>query len=1115
VNDVAPDAKRELLLRLLRERAAKAAAPQQKGPPPLERVPRTDAMELSFGQERAWMLEQLRPDSYDNILVRFALHGRLETESLRRSIEAIVERHEILRATFPVVDGRPVQRISPSGRWHLPLLDLSGLSASSRAVEERRVIVEAGRKHFDLATGPLVTSLLVRVGEDDHFLLLCMHHIVSDGWSVDLLCREVAAWYGSFVSGTPVGLPALPIQYADYACWQRRCLAGASLTGQREYWKRKLAGPLPALELPFDRPPSTSKSFEGAVRKFALEPSLQAALRDFSRREGVTLYTTLLTALKILLFRYSAQEDVVVGTFVAGRNRIEVERLVGFFVNTLVLRSDLGGDPTVRAALHRVRDVVLEAQANADFPFEALVAELRPERDPNRSPFFDVAFNMQSFDFDAGVASAGLRIAPVSTIEQFAVTDSLTVFGYDVRKQLDVLIVYNPELFDAETIDRFGAHFVRMLRAIVSGPQQRLSDLELLSAEERASIIALGRGPRTDVPADRGYGRLFEAQAARTPHAIAVIDDDRRLTYQELDAAANAVAQLLRAEGVGAGEPVGMCAGRSATLLSWMLGALKAGAAYMPLDARYPPGRHGAMLRQSRARLVLVEDELAAKLVEATRELTADARPRLLTTAEISASREERGILRERGGLPTSVDPGSPAYVIFTSGSTGTPKGVMVSHQAMLNHFWAKIRMLDLRSADILAQTAPIGFDISVWQFLAVLLAGGTVRVLPDDAAQDPQRLFERIRACEVTVAQVVPSFLRTYLDVCAGRESSHPALERLRTLLLVGEALSPDIARRWLERWPTIPLVNGYGPSECADEATRHVVSLPPGEREFTVPIGRPIHNVSVHVLDRSSGLLPLGVAGELCIGGAGVGLGYLNDPERTAAAFIPDPFDPGARLYRTGDRARMRPDGTLEFLGRLDFQVKIRGHRIEPGEIEALLNQHAGVRQAIVHPWSSPQGDRLVAYVVPSDARRGITAESLRAHLVRTLPAYMVPDHCVMLAELPLNANGKVDRRALPAPGAAATREHVPPRTESEIAVATAWGTILNRTGIGVHDNFFELGGHSLLAAQAAARLRDALNVDVSVRALFEQQTVAQLASYLDQQRHRAAEMREEFLL
>ena len=1109
MNDLSPQAKRELLARLLRERAARGARAEKSDADTvrLRPIPRTDAMELSFVQERIWALEQVRPEARNNILLRFGLQGPLDVEVLRRTIEAIVARHEVLRTTIPTVDGQPVQRIASPGPWPLPVVDLSRLDKSVRDAEERGAAIAEANFVFDLAAGPLLRSLLLRLNAQDYILLLSMHHIVSDGWSVDLMFQELAKFYEAFATGQPVPLAPLPIQYADFAHWQRRWLTGAPRARLLEYWKKQLAGPPPMLDLPFDRAPSASRRFEGASRRFEVDPAVLEKLRELSRSEGVTLYTTLLTAIKALLGRYASQDDITVGTVVAGRTRIELEPMMGCFVNTLALRSDFSGDPTFRTALHRTRDVVLQAQAHAELPFDMLVAEMRPERDLARGQFFEVLFNMQSFDFDNSLSCAGLRISGLSTLEYFSVADTLTFFGYDRRKQLDFAIVYSPELFDASTIARLESHFTRLLAGIVRDPDQRLSALPLMSPEEERDVIALGEGRRVAFAVEHGYAHYFGEQMKRTPHALAVMDDDSRLTYAELNERANAVARLLIAQGIGAGEPVGMCSERNTTLLTWILGAFKAGAAYMPLDARYPPARHAAMLRQSRARLVLCQDRLAAEIATAIRELPSESRPRVLTASEMSAPSAKS----ESASVSVSAGPQDLAYILFTSGSTGTPKGAMVSHAAMLNHFWAKLQTIPLGAQDVVAQLAPIGFDISLWQFLAVLLAGGVVRIAPETAVEEPERFFDLLRQEPVTVAQVVPSFLRAFLD---GAPSGQ-RFARLRALLLVGEALPPELARRWFERWPEVPLTNGYGPSECADEATRQVLTRPPGEGELSVPIGRAIDNVHIHILDRAGGLLPQGIPGELCIAGAGVGLGYLNDPERTASSFVKDPFDAAsARMYRTGDRAKMRADGVVEFLGRLDFQMKIRGHRLEAGEIEAVLERHPSIRQAIVQLSPSPSGDRLAAYVVPADPLKVPTTDELRAHAGAMLPSYMVPEAFVTLATLPLNANGKVNRRALPALTAAAAPMYVAPRTPMETAVAQAWSTLLKQPRIGVHDNFFELGGHSLLAAQAAARMRVELGVEISVRVLFEKQTVAELARHLESEKMHDS-MREELTL
>jgi amino acid adenylation domain-containing protein len=720
---------------------------------------------------------------------------------------------------------------------------------------------------------------------------------------------------------------------------------------------------------------------------------------------------------------------------------------------------------------------------------------LQPERDLSRSPLFQVIFNMLSFGFDAEVPAADLRMRPVPSLDVLTVTDGLTLYGFDTRDQLDLSFVYSPELFDADTIGRMAGHFHNLLRAIVADPGQRVSTLPLLTEAERDRLLVHWNATDRSFPTDRCYVEHVESHAAVTPNAVAVVDDGGQLTYGELNAWANGVARSLIAAGVGPNRPVAVYCERSRLLLVWVLAIFKAGGAYLPLDPRHPPGRVTEILGCSGPTAVLVADHLAARLAEALSALPGDERPAVLPE-------RDHGIQDgDDSNPPSRATPENLAYIIFTSGSTGVPKGAMVPQRAMLNHFWSKIHGFGLTSADSVVQSAPQGFDISVWQLLAILLVGGRVRIASDSVTHEPERLFQLVLEEEPTLLEVVPSFLRAYLD-SIGPEPGAGAFGRLRWLVLGGEALTPDLCRRWLTRWPGTPMVNGYGPSECADDAARYLIDTPPADDVSSVPIGRPIDNVHLYVLDRNLALVPQGVPGELCIGGKSVGLGYLNDPERTAAAFTDDPYGttPGARLYRTGDRARIRSDGVIEFLGRVDHQVKIRGHRIELGEIEALLARHARVGQAIVSVWRTPTGDRLAAYIVADDPSSPPADDDLRDHLRRALPAYMVPDAFVLLERMPLNANGKVNRKALPSPTVKIADDFVPPLTSTEIAVARIWSEILDAKRVGVHDNFFELGGHSLLAARVAARMRRDLDVDLPVRALFEMQTVGELGAHLE---------------
>jgi len=1113
VSELSAAAKRDLLARLLRERAARptepaseARAPGRDGRgPALGPIARDGDLAPSFGQERVWFLEQLQPESLAyNLLARIGFSGTLDVEALRRSVETLVARHEVLRTTFPAVDGRPVQRIAAPPTWVLPLRDLRALPDPAREAEAERLTRTEVTTPFDLATGPLLRTVLLRLADDEHVLVLTIHHIVSDGWSLNLLFRELAAAYEAIVAGTAPVLPTLPVQYADFAQWQRGWLTGEVLEAQRAYWMDRLSGDLPVLDLPTDRPRAALSRFGGATRSAVLNPAVLAGLRELSRREGVTLFTTLLAAFKTLLLRYTGQEDVIVGTPVAGRVRPEIERLMGFFVNTLALRTDLSGDPSFREALRRTRNVVVNAHAHADFPFERLVEELQPQRDLSRGPVFQVVFNMLSFGFGGEIDVRGLRVRFLPALDMHAVTDGLMLYAFESRGALELSFVYSTSIFDADTIGRLEGHFHILLAGVAADPDRRLSALPLLPADECRRLLVDWNATDVPFPLDDTFAGQLAAQVARTPGAVAVVADEGTLTYGELDARAGRIARHLVAAGVGPDRVVGLLGERSLDLLTWILAVFKAGGAYLPLDPRHPAARHASILSGSGAVVVLVDDRYVDALEAARAQMDSAARPVTIPAGRL------RGLDAGAGDAVVSPSgPGDLAYVIYTSGSTGVPKGAMVEQVGMLNHLYAKVRDLGLTSADTVAQTASQCFDISVWQFLAPLLVGGRVRIVSDEIAHDAPRLLELIDREAVSVVEVVPSVLVSAFGDNADATPAPPSLAALRWLVVTGEAAPVALCRRWLRAYPRTALMNGYGPTECSDDVTHHVMTAPPPEEATQVPIGRPVANMRIYVLDRARNPTPIGVPGELCVGGIGVGRGYLGDPARTAEAFGPDPFTdrPGARLYRTGDLARWRADGSLEFLGRLDHQVKIRGFRIELGEIEAALARHPAVREAVVVAREDRRGERrLAAYVV---ARGGEPAVSeLRSFLARTLPDYMVPESVVVLPALPLTSNGKVDRRALPEPELPARATGAaPPRTPTEDVIANVWADVLGLERVGIQEDFFELGGHSLLATRVVARLRQAFGIELPVRRMFEAPTVAGLAGHVDEARRVAA--------
>ncbi|MBV9927462.1 MAG: amino acid adenylation domain-containing protein [Acidobacteria bacterium] len=1062
---------------------------------PAARIPRVrrdgETLPLSFAQQRLWFLDQLEPNSsFYNIPAAVRLTGQLDVPVLERTFTEIVRRHEVLRTTFALVEGQPVQVIKPELSVPLWVVDLTALPAGEREAEARRLATAEAQEPFDLAAGPLLRVGLLRLSEQEHVALITMHHIVSDGWSAGVLVKEVAALYDAYRQGRPSPLAELPIQYADYAAWQRDWLSGEVLEGQLDYWRRQLSG-LETLELPTDRPRPPVQTYRGASQYFHLPAELSAGVNELSRREGVTPFILLLAAFNVLLHRYTGQEEVTVGTPVAGRNRAEVEGLIGFFVNTLVLRTDLSGAPTFRELLRRAREVSLGAYAHQDVPFEKLVEVLQPERELSRSPLFQVMFEMQNRQ-EESLSLSGLVLSTLD-VDDGAAKFDLTLLVAETGAGLTARFEYNTDLFDAATVERMGGHFQQLLVSLLADPSRPVADVPMLTEAERQQILVRWNSTAVPYPHRQCADQLFAAQAARTPDRPAVVCEGERLTYAELNRRANRLAHLLRAHGVGPEVPVGVFMERGTELLVAFLAILKAGGVYVPLDPNYPTERLLYVLSDARAAVLLTQQRLAAALPEhGAHTLCVD-----VATGEAGAGDAE-------SDPPCAHVPGNLAYVIYTSGSTGRPKGAMVTHAGMLNHLVAKIEDLRLGPQDSVAQTASQSFDISIWQFLAALVSGGRVEIFPDEVAHHPARLFERTARGGVTILETVPALLRAALDDEAARALIEGEPGALRWLLVTGEALPPELCRRWLGLRPAVPLLNAYGPTECSDDVAHHRIDTPPPADAVRVPVGRPVANTQLYVLDRALRPVPIGVEGELCVGGVGVGRGYLRRPELTAERFVPDPFsaEAGARLYRTGDRARLSPGGEIEFLGRLDRQVKVRGFRIELEEIEAQLCAHDAVSDALVLVGGDGSGaEQLFAFVV-APAATAPAAEELRERLKGALPEYMIPAAFVVLEAFPLTPNGKVDRNALTelaAGSRVAARDSEPPRTPVEEAVAEMWAELLGREVVGRDDNFFDLGGHSLLAIQLVTRLQKTFKVSLALRSVFEAATVAALSERL----------------
>jgi amino acid adenylation domain-containing protein len=951
---------------------------------------------------------------------------------------------------------------------------------AERETELARRLAEEALRPFDLATGPLLRVMVLQLDDQEHVLALTIHHIVADGWSLGVLWRDLAALYAAAAAGHPADLAPLPIQYADYAAWQHAWLDGPRLDRQLAYWRDHLADAPTRLELPTDHPRPAVQGSEGGAVSLRLGPELTSALRRLAAEHDATLYMVLLAAFQTLLHRYTGQDDLLVGAPIAGRPRPELEGLVGLFINTLVLRADLHGDPSFRELLARTRDAALDADAHQDLPFERLVTELDLERDLSHHPLVQVLFTLQNVPF-APPELPGLTTEELEPDIAFAKVD-LSLHMQELGDGMRGRIEYDSALFDRPRIVRMAEHLRVLLGGIAAEPDHRLSHLPLLSQADRQLVVEEWNQTATPYPAERSIPELFAEQAQRTPDAIAVELGDARLTYRALDARANQLAHRLRALGVGSGRVVGIQAKRSVELVAGLLGILKAGGAYLPLDPAYPAERLAFMLADARVDALLV-DATAPALA------SSEGVQRLMLDPSWTSFRGEPET------APTSIPGGmDPAYVMYTSGSTGTPKGVVVPHRAIAR-LVVNTDYVTLRPDDVVAQASNVSFDAATFEVWGALLSGARLTIVERDDLLSTAALASAIEQRGITTL-----FLTTALFNELAR-SSPPALRGLRQLLFGGEAVDPRWVRRMLAEAPPARLLHVYGPTETTTFATWQLVEAVPADAT-TVPIGRPIANTTTYILDPQGRPVPIGVPGELFIGGPGVALGYLERPDLTAEKFVADPStdDADARLYRTGDLVRYRVDGTIEFLGRLDQQVKIRGFRIEPGEIEAVLTEHPGVRDAVVMARDDGGDRRLVAYVVPE--REDPSVAELRGFVGQRLPDYMVPAAFVLLASLPLTANGKLDRDALPPPEAARpdlADGYVAPRTPTEAKLADIWARVLGIEDVGVHDNFFDLGGDSILGMQVVARARQA-GLEISASHLFQHDTIAELAPLVD---------------
>ena len=1055
-------------------------AGEQLDAPPIERVARNIDLPLSFAQQRLWFLDQLKPNSsFYNIPSAVRLRGTLDIAALEQSFRELIRRHEPLRTRFGLVDGVPLQLIDDAPDFDLPVFDLRTVDEAEREADARSIAAAESQRPFDLSTGPLLRASVVRLADHDHMLLCTMHHIISDGWSMGVVIRELTTLYEAYSTGRKSPLPDLEIQYADFAHWQRAWLQGEVLERQLTYWKKQLIGAPAVLELPTDYSRPAVQTYSGATQFFVLPAALRDQLEDISRTNSATLFMTLLAAFQILLSRYSRQSDVVVGSPIANRNRAETESLIGFFVNTLVLRTDLSGDPSFRELLGRVREVALGAYAHQDVPFELLVEELQPERSLAHTPLFQVVFTLQNAPMPRAELEK-LSVASLAVERATAKFDlGLNISG--TPGELQGAIEYNTDLFDPATIRRMLSHFEILLANVVSNPDQRLSELQLLTAAEVEHVVFAWNDTAADYPHDKCIHQLFEEQVERTPEAVAVICQDEQLTYRELNERANRLAHYLQSAGAGPETIIGICMQRSVEMMVGLLGILKAGAAYVPVDPQHPVARVMATLADAGVRLLLTETSLADRCAASGVEA-------------LCLDEELPEILAQpAGNLRDTARAENLAYVIYTSGSTGQPKGVRIAHRSAVNYLcWARdtyLREEVLNSA----LYSSLAFDLTVTSIYVPLISGGATIVFAEEEVG--RALDQIVRDERVGLLKVTPSHLMLLAaELRVGPETGSVGVKRL---VVGGEALSSQLARGIQERLGSeCEIYNEYGPTEATVGCMIHRYQAAPAERAM-VPIGRPAANMQIYILDERLEPVADYVEGEIYIGGVGVAEGYQGRAEQTAERFVGNPYRLGERMYRSGDVGRRLANGDVEFLGRRDDQVKVRGHRVELGELREKLNEHPDIRDSVVVITGHGAESVLVAYYV---SRQELEVGALRVWLRDRVIEETIPNVFVRLKKMPLTVNGKINYAALPAPEhirPKMAQSYVAPRTPTEEILAGIYADVLGLERVGVLDNFFEMGGHSLLATQVIARLRVSFQIEMPLRHMFEQPTVAGLAA------------------
>lgn len=1057
-------------------------------------APRNGASPLSYAQLRLWLLDQFQPGNPAyNISGAIRLTGNLSVPVLEQSLTEMVRRHEALRTTFSVVDEQPVQVIHPTNPFQVSIVDLSFSPEATREAELGKLVAAEALYHFDLAAGPLIRATLYKLNETDHVLAFVLHHAVSDGWSAFVIIKELRTLYPAFALGLPLPLPELAIQYVDYADWQRTSIESGKFEHQLRYWKQQLGRSLPILALPLDHPRPEVRTYHGATVDLHLPGSLIEKLKGMCQSHGTTLFMALLGAFKVLLYRYTAQEDLIVGSPIANRNRLELEGLIGCFINMLALRTDMSGNPSFRELLNQVQRVALAAYENQDLPIEILTEELRPARVQDQNPLFQVSFIYQNFP-SVDMTLGDLKISKWEIEKQISTLD-LSLYLWEENDGLVASMEYDNVIFDKITIERMLLHYQTLLEGIVANPDTPILELPLLTQEERNKILV----EWNSIPFSEHLGlaaetkcihQLFEAQVRRTPDALALISGAEQLTYRELNARANQLAHYLQQLGVGPEVCVGLFVERSTEMIIGLLSVLKAGGAYVPLDPAYPKERLAYMIQDTQTPVILTQSSVGMNLPEYQG-----------TTLYLDTNWDK--MARESIENPiSSVSASNIAYIIYTSGSTGTPKGVMIEHRSLVNYIEAASDEFNVTPSDRVLQFASINFDTSAEEIYPCLTRGATLVLRTNDMLSSAATFFQKCSEWSLTILDLPTAYWHELTISIAQEELKVP--ENLRLVIIGGEKAIPEHIRTWQRCvGKQVRLANTYGPTEGTIVATMYDLSEP---RETNTPsetlIGRPVRNVHAYILDKNLQPVPIGVPGELHLGGAGLARGYFNAPETTSQKFTSHPFssDPQARLYKTGDLVRYVQDGNIEFLGRVDHQVKVRGFRIELGEIESALSRHPAVRENVVVAREDEMGRKsLVAYFTPNPGTE-ISISELRQFIKQNLPEYMMPASFVLLDHFPMTPNGKLDRKALPAPDQSRPElehQYVAPRDEIEEGVTSIFASVLKLERVGIQDNFFELGGHSLLATQVISRLRQQFHIDLPLHTLFGDPTPEGLAA------------------